>query len=206
MSPPLDRRSEPLTVESIVVAACSLIDQSGLGALSMRRLGSTLGVDPMAVYHHIPNKRQLLALVTARVMEAMALPVDGGPWDVRLRAWAMAYWRIVVANRDLVLAGLADPVIAEGGMPWVAPLTAAVADSGVEPELVEPNAWLVVDFVHGSALGASAPLRHRPDELESMRVAFERGLDTIVTGLAASAATAVSRSGRGSPSPSAPRR
>ena len=180
-----EHRHLPLTVDTIVDAACALIGESGVAALSMRRLGASLGVDPMAVYHHIPNKRQLLSLVTARVMEGMEMPAEVGPWELRVRQWASSYWRIVVANRDLVLIGLADPVVAEGGMRWVEPLVAAVSDSGIASDLVEPNAWLVVDFVHGSALGASAPLRHAPDELEPMRLAFDRGLDTILAGLEA---------------------
>jgi AcrR family transcriptional regulator len=179
------RRSEPLTADAIVDAACALIAEAGLPALSMRRLGAALGVDPMAVYHHVANKRELLSLVTARVVGAMALPEADDPWDARVRGWATAYWDVVVANRDLVAAGLADPVIAAGGVPLVAPLTAAVADSGLDAELIEPNAWLVVDFVHGAALGAAAPLRHAADDLAPLRAAFAAGLDTIVAGITA---------------------
>jgi AcrR family transcriptional regulator len=178
-------RTEPLSVDAIVDAACALIAERGLAGLSMRRLGTTLGVDPMAVYHHVPNKRELLSLVMARVVGAMVLPAAGAPWEDRVRGWAKAYWDVVVANRDLVAAGLADPVIAEGGMPLVAPLTAAVADSGIAGKLVEPNVWLVVDFVHGAGLGAAAPLRHADDDLGPLIRAFDTGLDTIVAGIAA---------------------
>lgn len=181
------RRTDPLTVDTIVDAACALVADAGLGVLSMRRLGAALGVDPMAVYHHVPNKRELLSLVTARVVGAMVLPDADDPWDVRVRGWAKAYWDVVVANRDLVAAGLADPVVAEGGMPLVAPLAAAVATSGIAADLVEPNAWLVVDFVHGAALGAAAPLRHANDDLAPLVRAFDAGLDTIVAGIAARA-------------------
>lgn len=179
------RRSEPLTVEAIVDAACDLIAEAGLTALSMRRLGAVLGVDPMAVYHHVPNKRQLLSLVTARVVGSMVLPAADVAWDVRVRGWANAYWEVVVANRELVAAGLADPVVAAGGIPLVAPLTEAIADSGLHAALVEPNVWLVVDFVHGAALGAAAPLRHSADDLTPLRRAFAAGLDTIVAGIRA---------------------
>ena len=188
-------RSEPATEETnrtpdldaIVDAACALIADAGLDALSMRRLGAALGVDPMAVYHHVANKRELLALVTARVVGAMELAPGDDPWEVRLRAWAVAYWEVVVANRDLVAAGLADPVVAAGGTPLIAPLVRAVADSGLEPALVEPNVWLVVDFVHGAGLGAAAPLRHRDHDLGPLLEAFRAGLDTVVAGIAARA-------------------
>src|SRR4051794_36917327 len=179
------RRTDPLTVDAIVDAASALIADDGLAALSMRRLGAALGVDPMAVYHHVPNKRELLSLVTARMMQAMVLPAATDRWDARVRGWAKAYWDVVVANRELVAAGLADPVVAAGAMPHVEPLTDAVADSGIAHDLVEPNVWLVVDFVHGSGLGAAAPLRSADDELAPLLHAFDAGLDTIVAGITA---------------------
>lgn len=51
--------AEPLTKERIVTVALDLIDREGLDALSMRRLGKELGVDPMAIYYHVPNKSAL---------------------------------------------------------------------------------------------------------------------------------------------------
>src|SRR3954469_25975968 len=131
MESPTARRTAPLTVDAIVHAAAALIADDGLAALSMRKLGAALGVDPMAVYHHVPNKREVLALVTARMMQAMVFPEASHPWDERVRGWAKAYWDIVVANRELVAAGLADPVIAAGAMAHVEPLTDAVAGSGI---------------------------------------------------------------------------
>jgi AcrR family transcriptional regulator len=180
-------KTDPLTVDAIVEAACALIAEHGLASLSMRRLGAALGVDPMAIYHHVPNKRELLSLVMGRTVGAMALPAPDDPWDVRVRDWATAYWQIVVANREIVAAGLADPVIAAGGLPLTEPLNNAVADSGIDPDLVQPNAWLVVDFVHGAALGAAAPLRQADDDIAELLRAFDAGLDTIVAGIAARA-------------------
>lgn len=190
------RRNTPLTVDAIVQAATTIVHESGLGALSMRRLGTVLEVDPMAVYHHVGSKRGLLRLVTERVLAEMPVPDPTLPWDARVVAWATAYWEVVVANRDLTLAGLADPQIAEGGMPVVRPLAEALSASGIADDLVEPSAWLVIDFVHGSALGASAPLRHATDELGPLRAAFASGLDTILAGVAARSAPRVRRAGR----------
>ena len=53
-------RREPLTRERVLTAALEIVDREGLARLSMRRLGAELGVDPMAVYYHIPNKAALL--------------------------------------------------------------------------------------------------------------------------------------------------
>ncbi len=51
---------EPLTRGRILKMALSLVDEHGMEALSMRRLAKELGVDPMAIYHHVPGKRALL--------------------------------------------------------------------------------------------------------------------------------------------------
>lgn len=181
------RRPSPLEVDAIVDAAVRLIDEVGLAGLSMRKLGAALDVDPMAVYHHVGSKRGLLTLVTARVLAGMRLPDRAAAWQDRARDWALAYWDVVVANRELTLAGLADPVIAEAGMPLVEPLAAAVADSGLAADLVTANVYLVVDAVHGAALGASAPRRHGGDDAGELRAVFAAGLDTIVAGIEARA-------------------
>jgi AcrR family transcriptional regulator len=156
----------------------------------MRKLGAELGVDPMAVYHHVADKRELLALVTARTIGTMAPPDPAAPWDSRVRQWAMNYWQLVAEHRDLTLAGLADAGIAAGGRPSTEALVAAIADSGVAAELVEPTAFIVVDAVHGSALSgvAGGTGRRRERELARLWANFAVGLDTIVAGVAARAA------------------
>jgi AcrR family transcriptional regulator len=181
----------PLDEDRIVGAALGVIREDGLAGLSMRRLGAQLGVDPMAVYHHVANKQLLLALVVARVVAEVPTPDPDLPWADRVRRWAQAYWEVVAANRALMAAALADPVIASGGLPILEPLRAAVADSGIDPGLVEANVFLVVDVVHGSALGTTDPRRQDTADLGALRTAFERGLDTVLAGLASIAAEGV---------------
>ena len=57
-----------LTRATLTEAALRIVDGDGLVALSMRRLGSELRVDPMAAYRHIPNKEALLDEVVEAVM------------------------------------------------------------------------------------------------------------------------------------------
>lgn len=153
----------------------------------MRKLGAELDVDPMAVYHHVADKRQLLALVTARMIGTMPPPDPTGSWDARVREWAIDYWELVANNRELTLAGLADPEIAVGGVPSTGPLLTAIADSGLRADLVDPSAFIVVDAVHGAALSVGST--NRPDgDPATLRAAFEVGIDTIIAGITARAA------------------
>jgi AcrR family transcriptional regulator len=178
-------RSHPLTVDLIVDAAAQLVRRDGLASLSMRRLGAALGVDPMAVYHHIAGKRELLALLMERTLGDMAIPDERAPWADRVQQWAVRYWDVVAAHRELALAGLADPRIGAAGLPSTEPLLGAIAQSGLPRELVEPIAFLVVDAVHGSALAVASPAPG--DELQARRASFAVALRTIVTALAAHA-------------------
>ena len=77
--------SEPLGRAEIVDAAMRLISAEGLDGLTMRALAVELGVTPMAMYHHVSNKDELLQLVADTVIAGVDVPgPDIGPWDARL--------------------------------------------------------------------------------------------------------------------------
>jgi TetR/AcrR family tetracycline transcriptional repressor len=79
--------AEGLTEAEIVEAALRVIRQSGVEALSMRRLSRELGRSHMAMYYHVPDKDALLELVAAVALRGIAVPDPAsGPWDARLRA------------------------------------------------------------------------------------------------------------------------
>ncbi|MGH8873938.1 MAG: TetR/AcrR family transcriptional regulator C-terminal domain-containing protein [Acidimicrobiia bacterium] len=65
----LDRRR-------VLEAALGLADREGLDALTMRRLGTELAVDPMTVHHHVESKDRLLDGVAELLWEEVALPED----------------------------------------------------------------------------------------------------------------------------------
>ncbi|MGW6567518.1 TetR/AcrR family transcriptional regulator C-terminal domain-containing protein [Streptomyces sp. NPDC054975] len=80
-----------LTRQAVLEAALRLVDQEGLKALSMRRLGAELGVEAMTLYHHVPNKAALLDGVIEQVV-AEAVPPEFGAatWRADLSAYAHA--------------------------------------------------------------------------------------------------------------------
>ena len=49
-----------LSRELVLDAAVGLVDRHGLDGLSMRKLGATLGVEAMTLYHYFPNKAALI--------------------------------------------------------------------------------------------------------------------------------------------------
>jgi AcrR family transcriptional regulator len=72
-----------LSRDYIIRTALSIIDRDGLAKLSMRRLGTELGVDPMAVYHYLPNKSALFdGVVEAVYSEIDLADLDrAAPWQ-----------------------------------------------------------------------------------------------------------------------------
>ena len=66
---PTPRR--PLGREQILREAVRLIDTEGRDRLTMRRLGSELGVEAMALYRYIPGREQLLDGVVEYVMNEL---------------------------------------------------------------------------------------------------------------------------------------
>jgi TetR/AcrR family tetracycline transcriptional repressor len=77
----LDRRR-------VLEAALGLADREGLEALTMRRLGTELGVDPMTVHHHVQSKDRLLDGIAELLWEEVALPDDSGDPGEALRGLA----------------------------------------------------------------------------------------------------------------------
>jgi AcrR family transcriptional regulator len=58
--------TEKATVERIAEAALSILEAKGPRAVTMRRVAEAVGITPMAIYHHFPNREALLDSVTDR--------------------------------------------------------------------------------------------------------------------------------------------
>ncbi|MGW0122116.1 TetR/AcrR family transcriptional regulator [Streptomyces sp. NPDC003327] len=101
-----------LTRQAVLEAALRLVDQEGLKALSMRRLGVELGVEAMTLYHHVPNKVALLDGVIERVV-AEAAPTEFGPatWREDLSAYAHGLSAALAAHPNTVPLLLSQPAM-----------------------------------------------------------------------------------------------
>ena len=63
----------------------AVADAGGLARLTIRSLAAELGVKPMAVYHHVANKDEILDGIVDLVFEAIDLPREDGDWRHELR-------------------------------------------------------------------------------------------------------------------------
>ncbi len=87
----------PLNRDVILDGAIALIEREGSGALSMRRLGTRLGVEGMAIYHHFDSRDELLNAIGERLLRSVHELELGDDWREACR-------RFATAMRDLALA------------------------------------------------------------------------------------------------------
>ncbi len=152
-------REGPLTRERIVRAALGLVDRDGLKALSMRRLGAALGVDPMAVYYHLPNKEALLDALVEAVMAEIDLGVDHpeDPPEERILGAARAYRDAMLAHRNALPIVLARGPSTLVALRPVELLLGILRGCGLAPEQALAGMNAIAAAVRGAAgMAASA--------------------------------------------------
>jgi AcrR family transcriptional regulator len=112
----------PLTRERIVDAAIAFIDEHGLPGLSMRRLGTVLGVEAMSLYRYVPGREQLLDAVVEGIVDEMAKDPD--VLDLPEHGWQDYLQRLAHGVRRIALAHpQAFPLVASrpAEAPWLRP-------------------------------------------------------------------------------------
>lgn len=109
---------EPLSRDRVVGEALRIVDEEGLAALSMRRLGAALGVEAMSLYHHVPNKAALLDAVVEAIMveDVDHIAPPDGPWTERLVWIASGYRRLLLRHPNAVALVATRPLTTSGSM------------------------------------------------------------------------------------------
>lgn len=163
----------PLTRERIISAALDLVDEDGLDALSMRRLGASLGVEAMSLYHHVANKDEVLDGILEQVLLQVELPPDTGPWQDRVRALVRA-WR-VVAQRHPNAFALVDtrPIPSIEGFAPIESAFRILSDAGLRPATALDAFGVSAALVLGCV--RQAPGTPEPGEAGSPDVVALRG-------------------------------
>jgi AcrR family transcriptional regulator len=144
----------PLSKERVLRAAIDLADEQGIDALSMRKLGQTLGVEAMSLYNHAANKDEILdGIVDLVIAEIEVVPPETG-WQAQLRAQILAARRVLLRH------------------PWAARVLESRSDAG-------PAAMAYLETIVGILRGAGFSLdttHHAMHALGSRVFGFEQEL------------------------------
>ncbi|HEY3461931.1 MAG TPA: TetR/AcrR family transcriptional regulator C-terminal domain-containing protein [Gaiellaceae bacterium] len=80
-------RRKPLSRERILAAALDVADEQGIDALSMRKLGQSLGYEAMSLYNHVAKKDDVVDGILDLVLAEIELPdTNGGVAAIRRSA------------------------------------------------------------------------------------------------------------------------
>ena len=200
----------PLNRGLILDRAVALIEDEGPGALSMRRLGSSLGVEAMAIYHHFAGRGELLSAIGDRLLEPLHALELGGNWCEACRRFATALRDVAVARpATFQLLGL-QPFDTPSSLAPVEQLLRVLVADGFTPAAALAVYRATVSYARGYALAeatgftvdaakpdgrrrlAALPrgefpiLAGRARELAALDadVGFELGLEALLTGFA----------------------
>lgn len=172
----MPRSRKPLNRDRILEAGLALADEHGIDALSMRKLGQTLGYEAMSLYNHVSNKDDLLDGMLDLVLAEMEAPrADDGLAGIRKAAisahaslrrhpWAAGTLMTPARVRPLRLA-------------FMDGLLAALRGAGFSPETTY-HAYHVIDaHIIGFSLWQSTHDFALPDEIgDDMRAFLDRML------------------------------
>jgi AcrR family transcriptional regulator len=112
----------PLSRERVVTAAVEFIEDEGLPALMMRRLGEQLGVEAMSLYRYVPSREDLLDAVVEHILVQMQQDTD--VIDAPEHGWQDFLQRLAHGVRRVALAHpKAFPLVASRPLeaPWLRP-------------------------------------------------------------------------------------
>jgi AcrR family transcriptional regulator len=203
----------PLTRDRVLRAAVDLADREGLGALTMRRLGSELGVEAMSLYKHVANKEAILEGIVEIVIGEIALPDEGANWKEAMRRRAMSAREVY--SRHSWAIGLLEGRSTMGpvALDYVNAVLGSLRSAGFSIEDAGHAFWLLDSFVYGHiihetslgfdttaasteatrSIAEQATTKEYPHLLEiaehalrneySVDIEFEFGLDLILDGL-----------------------
>lgn len=174
---PRKKDAEPLARERIVGAAIKIIDDEGIDALSMRRLGSELGVNPMAAYYHVRNKAALYDLVLEAVMGAVDMSGidESQPLAEQLKQAARAYRAAMLAHPRAIPVFASRSFRTAVVLRPVEPMLGIFFAAGLTPS----EAMAAVDCVGAYILGGAVGYFHHAfDEAAGEQQEFE-ALDAV---------------------------
>lgn len=176
--------------EDVVEQALALLATVGLPDLTMRRLGTEMGVQPSAIYHHFPSKQALLGAVADAIIESgeIEAPLTSRRWDRRAVELVERVRRAVLGypdGADLVATMWAYGM--GGQAPYVA-LRGELSATGLSGAMAGTAARTLLHYVYGHAIDEQAHAQaSRLGAIDSPgRDAsdFERGLQLIIGGIA----------------------
>lgn len=194
-------RSPLLSVEAIVTAAMTLVDETG--DFSFPKVARRLGVSQSALYNHIDNRQHIVELMRGRLFDDQPpLRIEGLSWDDALRSLVRTYRDGFAAHPRLVPLLLGQTVQDIGVVGLYESIAVTLGRAGLDRSQILPAIAAIDYLALGAALDLTAPetvwsppeggfpALHRAMEAsgaveQRAEAAFAFGLEVLVAGVRA---------------------
>lgn len=137
--------------EAIATAALEIIDTDGMSGLSMRKLGSKLGVEAMSLYHYVANKDDLLHAALEQIYLEIQIPEinEQSEWESAVRGGLISFRNTLARHPNAMSLFAQQPAISPGAFGVFHSAYQRLLMAGLEPEQAHEGLNLIVSFVLG---------------------------------------------------------
>lgn len=177
------------TRADVVAAALRVLAAQGLESCSMRRVAAELDVQPSALYHHVPNKQSLLALMADEIVlrvrlsgsdpRALCSELRDAMLGVRDGADVVATAEAFRLGASAIEGRLAELVGTDGARTLLLFTFGHTQSTQTHRQAAEFGA-----LVDAPQPAGTQPAGAQPAAAEQLEASFARGLDIILAGLA----------------------
>lgn len=148
------RSRRTLTREGIVVEAVGLLDDQGIGRMTMRRLAERIGVTSTALYWHVKTKEEVLDLAFDHVFGFVEIPRADGEWRSDVRALLLG-WRKTMLDHPWTTALVGRPMLGPNVLARTEYLYSTLAGTGLSGIELSAITQLFANYVIGTAAAES---------------------------------------------------
>jgi AcrR family transcriptional regulator len=135
MNPRRKPPREVLSRDRVLAAAVDLADQQGIDAVSMRRVGESLGVEAMSLYRHVRDKDDLLDGMVDAVIARFPAREASLPWRESLRALVRGAHDVLLAHPWVAALATSRPAVGPARLRFVDAVLGALLAGGCSPQL-----------------------------------------------------------------------
>lgn len=143
----------PLNRQRVLEAALQLVDEQGLDALTMRRLGAELGVEAMSLYRYFPSKDALLDSLVERLWDEIQVPDEDTPdWKAAVLSTARSLRKLAHRRSKAYPLLLGRAVLPEPALRVFDALLRTLRGAGLGPEVATQAMGTLIAYATGYAM------------------------------------------------------
>lgn len=138
--------------DRILREALALVDAEGLAAVSMRKLGRRLGVDPMSLYNHVDGKDAVLDGIAEVLLAAIPAPPPGADLRETMSALAHGFRAAMLGHPRAAPLVLTRRLASMTALTLVETVLAPLLAAGFPPDRAVHGLRAVLAFLIGTLL------------------------------------------------------